>query len=54
MGICRWKYDEIQDSWETDCGNDFVLMNGTPADNRMQYCPYCGYRLEVIKVKGVE
>lgn len=39
---CAWSYDEWHDVWYTDCGNAFVLINGTPVENDMRYCPYCG------------
>ena len=26
----------------SNCGNPWSLMEGTPADNDMNYCPYCG------------
>lgn len=48
--VCRWCYDEHCDCWETDCGESFWLTDGTPKDNQMQYCPYCGGRLRAIHV----
>ena len=41
-GKCKWTYDENYDMWETDCGGAFCLESGTPADNKMKYCSYCG------------
>jgi len=41
---CDWKEDE-DGNWWTECGNGFVLNNGTPADNDMKYCCYCGKRI---------
>ena len=38
---CVWKQDE-DGVWETGCHNMFVLNDGTPKDNDMKYCPYCG------------
>jgi hypothetical protein len=26
----------------TECGHEFVLENGTPTENKMVYCPFCG------------
>lgn len=37
---CIWTEEE--EYWETACGNLFCLNDGTPADNDMKYCPYCG------------
>lgn len=42
--ICEW----IQDSdgnWETDCDDMFVFETGSPADNHMHFCCYCGKKL---------
>ena len=41
-GKCKWTYDENYDMWETDCGGAFCLESGTPAENNMKYCSYCG------------
>jgi len=32
--------------WETDCGEIFVLNEGTPEDNDMKFCSFCGKPLE--------
>ena len=49
--FCQWKYDadERTEAWETSCGNDWQFNEGTPAENRITYCPYCGRKIEVIK-----
>lgn len=39
--VCGWQEDENGDN-ETDCGNVFSLISGTPPENDMKYCPYCG------------
>lgn len=38
--VCHWR--ESDEGWEGDCGIFFVLIDGTPADNEMVYCPRCG------------
>jgi len=38
---CVWAEDE-NGIYETECGNAFELNDGTPADNGMTYCCYCG------------
>jgi len=38
--FCKWT-DNGQ-YYETSCGECFEIINGTPADNGMIYCPYCG------------
>jgi hypothetical protein len=43
---CTWEWLE-QDVWATSCTNLFVLNDGTPADNKMKYCCYCGKELKL-------
>ena len=47
-GECVWTYDdeEDSDSWESSCGNSFYLIYGTPGENNMHFCPYCGKKLQ--------
>lgn len=42
---CQWVYDEDMDAYETECGHAFTLIDGTPAENHMKYCAYCGQML---------
>lgn len=42
---CTWKQDVDDGSWDTDCGNKFCIENGTPSDNGMLFCCYCGAKL---------
>jgi len=45
--MCRWvQEDEWSDLWETGCKHYFVINEGTPRDNSMGYCCYCGKPLE--------
>ena len=39
---CVWTQDKEWGTWETECGNIFELTDGTPHQNAMHYCPYCG------------
>lgn len=41
---CYWTEDP-DGQWETSCGNTFVIIDGSPADNDMTYCCYCGKKL---------
>lgn len=50
--VCKWKYDIDYGFWETGCGEAFTFTTGTPAENKMKYCPYCGKKLVPVKVKG--
>lgn len=38
---CAWSRDE-DGNWETGCGNLFIILEGSPQDNEMKFCPYCG------------
>jgi hypothetical protein len=40
MEECAWREDEGY--WETDCGNEFAVNEGTPEENRMKFCCFCG------------
>jgi len=42
---CAWQED-ADGNWETGCGNLFILNDGTPAENGMGYCCYCGKPLK--------
>jgi hypothetical protein len=42
---CQWSEDFEQGKWDTACGESFVVIDGTPADNKMKYCCYCGKKL---------
>lgn len=40
--VCCWLLDEIDGFWQTDCGRGFCLADGTPTENEMRFCCYCG------------
>ncbi|MCP4540605.1 MAG: hypothetical protein GY832_26000 [Chloroflexi bacterium] len=42
MSKCIWKYNSIDDYWQTGCDNAFSLDDGTPSENGMGFCLYCG------------
>lgn len=45
---CDWTASALPDGdvlWETACGNAHTLMDGSPADNEMTYCCYCGNKI---------
>lgn len=49
---CTWKPDrqwEETGEWITECGESFMLIEGTPTENEMRFCPYCG---RVLKEKS--
>ena len=47
---CTWTED-ANGFWDTSCDNAHTIINGTPADNLMRYCCYCGH-LIVQKLSG--
>lgn len=48
--VCKWQEDE-NGNWETECGDMFSLTNGTPHENQMAFCCYCGNELQQIRYK---
>lgn len=46
-GKCHWRevggFGDLH--WETDCGNAFSVTDGSPSENNMAFCPYCGKSL---------
>ena len=43
--FCTWK-ENYDGFWETTCGHAFVFNDGSPKDNSMNYCCYCGKPLK--------
>lgn len=51
--ICVWEQNEEGD-YRTSCDNCFriyVLDNGTPEENKMKFCCYCGRLLETVETE---
>ena len=48
---CNWAvsnsfdFDSEEQEYLTSCGNEFIIISGTPKDNKFKYCPYCGGNL---------
>ena len=43
MNACKWVIEiDYGDTYSTSCGEMFTIIDGTPADNGMKYCPFCG------------
>jgi len=45
--VCTWAqetYGDVEHNvWEPSCGNPaWVLDDGSPAENGMKFCPFCG------------
>lgn len=45
---CKW-VEDYNGTWETSCENAFEITEGTPDENGMKYCPYCGKKLIQLK-----
>ena len=45
--ICEWhvEMDGDDDHWMGSCGADWIIFEGHPIKNEMNYCPKCGRRL---------
>lgn len=39
-----WDGDELYRC--SECGDEFVLIEGTPKDNNYWFCPHCGARMD--------
>ncbi len=52
---CRWlqEGDEESDTWAASCGRHryFSLNEGTPKDNDMTHCCYCGKPLVEVPIE---
>jgi len=49
---CLWSDTGLDDNgYETGCGNAFQVLVGTPAENEMLYCPFCGKKI-VLNLNG--
>jgi hypothetical protein len=45
--------DGDANAWEcSECKEWWVLTDGIPKDNYMNYCPKCGSKIEEIKIKN--
>jgi hypothetical protein len=42
---CQWQQDPDGD-WDTACGHRFIILAGTPTENDMRFCCYCGKPLK--------
>ena len=44
---CNW--GEEDGAWTTGCAKRFVLEAGTPSENSMSYCCYCGSVIKEVE-----
>ena len=45
---CEWTENE-GGCWDAACGGKFEVIEGTPNENSMNYCPYCGKSLKEVR-----
>ena len=50
---CHWlqQYGENSEDWLACDDRIFCLTNGTPSENGMRFCPYCGKNLVELTYK---
>ena len=51
---CSWRQADCDGPWRSDCGACFAILDGTPAENCMNYCHKCGRLLVVAEVPAEE
>ena len=49
---CQWVYEA--GSWATGCGYEYTINDGTPSENNMNFCLYCGKVLDEKREEGKE
>jgi hypothetical protein len=42
---CEWKLDN-DGFYQTSCNGAFTLDSGTPSENKMVFCPFCGNEIQ--------
>ena len=47
MDRCLWS-EQFDGEYETACGKAFALNDGTPAENGMKFCCFCGKPLQDV------
>ena len=47
LGACKWTEDDAG-IWNTECGDLFVVNEGSPEQNDMKFCCYCGKPINQI------
>ena len=48
---CEWEYDEECDFYNTSCGSEYALTDGTLKENQHIHCPYCGKEISLLAEK---
>ena len=45
---CQWLEND-DGNYDTHCGHCFILLDGSPSDNNMLFCPYCGRPIAAVE-----
>jgi rRNA maturation endonuclease Nob1 len=40
--VCAWTLELWDDAYTTACGKTFMVNDGTPEENDMHFCAFCG------------
>lgn len=48
--VCVWTWVD-NGSWSSACGLDWSCEDGTPTENGMNFCPFCGAKLKQQEAK---
>lgn len=46
---CVWRYQEIDDYYETSCKRQFCLVEGDCKENYYKFCPGCGREIKEVR-----
>lgn len=47
---CEWRLDRYSiNVWQGSCGIYWSLNDGSPKENKMNFCPKCGRELKELK-----
>lgn len=44
---CEWKQYDENDIYYTGCEKIHMFIDGSPTDNKYEFCPYCGKKIKV-------
>lgn len=50
---CKWKVSSDEcDGYNTECGQAFMMIEGTLREIGMKYCCYCGKEIEEVMTRN--
>ena len=50
--VCTWRQGMFSNMYETECGHDHYLENGTATEYGFIWCTYCGKPIKDIPYSG--